>query len=153
MKAILAMAKNRCIGKDGKIPWHYSGDLKWFKEFTLHKSILIGGNTYRSLPMLVNRTIWVLSKTYGEAGGCLSAPDEWTMYHYTSNVDIIPKDVIIAGGKSIYELFLPQITEFYVTHIDKEYEGDTFMFPFEHLFNKQEVIREFEFGKVIKYSK
>ena len=63
------------------------------------------------------------------------------------------KDVIVAGGKKTYELFMPHITEFYVTLIDKEYEGDTFMSDFESKFTKREVIREFEFGKIIKYSK
>jgi dihydrofolate reductase len=58
----------------------------------------------------------------------------------------------ICGGKSTYQSFISDITEFYVTHIDKEYDGDTFMFPFEHLYNKQELIKEFDFGKIIKYS-
>lgn len=62
-------------------------------------------------------------------------------------------DSIIIGGKSIYELFMPHITEFYVSHIDQDYEGDTFMEPFEHLFNKQETVKKFDFGKVIKYER
>jgi len=152
MKAILAMSKNRCIGKDGKLPWPpMKEDFKWFKEFTVNKSILVGRSTYEKLPPLKNRTIWVLSKTIQEGAGCII--DIGTMYHYTSNVDIIPKDCIVAGGKSIYQLFMSHITEFYVTCIDQDYEGDIFMEPFEHLFSKQEVVREFDFGKVIKYSK
>jgi len=153
MKAIMAMAKNRCVGKDNKIPWHYKEDFQWFKEFTLHKSILVGGGTYRDLPILPNRTVWVLSNTLKEGAGCIISPTESTMYHYTSNIDSIPKDVIVAGGKSIYELFMPYITEFYVTHIDQEYDGDTFMSPFEHLFSSQYVVKEFDFGKVVCYTK
>ncbi len=65
----------------------------------------------------------------------------------------IRDECIIIGGKSIYEVFMPYITEFYVTHIDKEYESDTFMIPFEHNFNKTEVIKTFDFGQVICYSK
>jgi len=61
-------------------------------------------------------------------------------------------DVIVAGGKSIYELFMPYITEFYVTHIDKEYEGDTYMSLFEDKFSKKEIVKEFDFGRVIKYT-
>lgn len=153
MKAIMAMAKNRCVGKDNKIPWHYREDFQWFKEFTVNKSIVIGKSTYKGLPLLKNRTIWVLSKTIQEYAGALISSNESTMYHYTSNPDIIPNDCIIAGGKSIYELFMPNITEFYVTHIDREYDGDTFMLPFEHLFNSQKIVKEFDFGKVICYNK
>jgi dihydrofolate reductase len=65
----------------------------------------------------------------------------------------IKDECIIIGGKSIYESFMPYITEFYVTHIDKEYESDTFMIPFEHNFNKKETIRTFDFGEVMCYSK
>ena len=154
MQAILAMTENRCIGLNGKIPWYYPDDLKWFKEFTLNKSIVIGRKTYEGLPILKNRTVWVLSKSIKESAGCIISPGESTMYHYTSNIDIIPKDAIVAGGKSIYQLFMPQITEFYVTHIrHRDCFGDTWMFEFEHLFSNQELIKEFEFGKVIKYTK
>jgi dihydrofolate reductase len=62
--------------------------------------------------------------------------------------------LVVIGGAKTYELFLPYITEFYVTHVKGEYDGDTFMPPFEHLFDKQEVIREFEcVHKVLKYYK
>ena len=152
MQAIMAMANNRCIGKDGKLPWpSIKEDFKWFKEFTLHKHIVVGRTTNNLLPMLPNRTVWVLSRTEKESAGCLISPSESTMYHYTSNINQIPNDAIIIGGRTIYSVFMPQITEFYVTLIDKPYDGDTYMFPFEHLFGKQEVIREFEGAKVIKY--
>ena len=45
MKAILAMAKNRVIGKNGGLPWHVPNDFKWFKEFTMGKKIIVGKNT------------------------------------------------------------------------------------------------------------
>jgi dihydrofolate reductase len=155
MKAIMAMAKNRAIGNKGQLPWEgkHKEDFVWFKDFTINKKIVIGKNTYETLPPLKNRTIWVLSKTIKESAGALIEPNSITMYHYTSNIDIIPKDAIVAGGKLIYELFMPHITEFYVTHIDTEYDGDVFMSPFEHLFSSQKVVKEFDFGKVICYNK
>jgi len=159
-KGIMAMAKNRCIGKNNMIPWRYKGDFTWFKEFTKrenHRSrvLLMGRKTYQSLPILMDRKIYVLSNTLNESAGALMASSEGICeVHYINNVNRIPElEIVVAGGKTIYELFMPYISEFYVTHIDKEYEGDTFMFPFEHLFSKQEVVREFDFGRVIKYSK
>ena len=50
-------------------------------------------------------------------------------------------------------MFLPYITEFYVTHIKGTYDADTYMIPFEHLYNKQEVVKEFDGHRVIKYTK
>jgi len=152
MNAIMAMSKNRCIGKDGKLPWpSIKKDFQWFKEFTLNKSIVIGRKTYETLPILKHRTIWVLSNSIKEGAGALCATS--TMYHYVplDKLHIIPQDAIVAGGKSTYNLCMPNIKEFYVTIIDKEYEGDTYMFEFEHLFNKYEVIKEFDNCKVIRY--
>jgi len=62
-------------------------------------------------------------------------------------------DIIVAGGAKTYVRLLPYITEFYVTHVNGTYEGDTFMPPFEDLFTNKEVVKEFDLHKIIKYSK
>lgn len=151
MKAILAMSKNRCIGKNGILPWNYKDDLKWFKEFTLNKKIVIGLNTYKTLPVLDNRTIYVLSKSLNSPIQFLF--DKSTIYYFISNIDFIPDDAIICGGKVLYESLIDKIDEFYVTHIDKDYDGDTFMFPFEHYFKHNKIIKEFDFGNITCYYK
>jgi hypothetical protein len=61
--------------------------------------------------------------------------------------------LIVAGGAKTYVKLLPYITEFYVTHVNGNYDGDTFMPPFEDLFTQQEVVKEFDGHKVVKYSK
>jgi dihydrofolate reductase len=158
-KGILAMAKNRCIGKDDTIPWRHKEDFQWFKEFTRcdngEKTLIMGSKTASKLPILKDRRVYVLTKRKLDMCRTVAYCGDNYIISWATTIDELPKGVelIVAGGKSIYELFIPKISEFYVTHIDKEYEGDTFMFPFEHLFTKQEVIREFDFGKVIKYSK
>lgn len=163
MKAITAMDKNRGIGINGKIPWHIPQDFKWFKEFTMGKILLVGWKTFRTLPPLKNRHIRVVDFGCGDIQsqpvknnngleGYIEKfqPDHLNIKESYWKVD----DPIVAGGAKTYELFLPYITEFYVTHVNGEYEADTFMPAFEHLFNNQEVIREFEGGhKVIKYTK
>ena len=62
-------------------------------------------------------------------------------------------NVIVAGGAKTYARLLPYINEFYVTHVNGSYDGDTFMPPFEHWFNNQEVVKEFDGHKVVKYTK
>ena len=168
MKAIMAMSANRAIGINGKLPWSsIKEDFKWFKEFTMGKTLVVGRKTYNTLPPLRGRNIVVITRDYLLLlEECILHPKCEKMYtlSYKQMIENIIKvsepgdetfkDAIIAGGAKIYELFLPHITEFYVTHVNGEYEADTFMIPFEHLFDKQEVIKEFEGGhKVIRYLK
>ena len=156
MKAILAMAKNRCIGIEGKIPWHIPNDFRWFKEFTTGKKLIVGKNTFDTLPMLKNREILVLTRRIEELSEIpnqyLINKNDLTGKIITDVSDLDP-DIIVAGGAKTYVRLLPYITEFYVTHVNGSYEGDTFMPPFEDLFTHKEVVKEFDLHKVIMYTK
>jgi len=164
MKAIIAMAKNRVIGKNGKLPWpSIKEDLKHFKEFTTGKTLIVGKNTFDTLPLLKNRECLVLTKP-------VEAIDAYITNQYLVNNNamtgqmITMEDVesysefrkdylIVAGGAKTYVKLLPYITEFYVTHVNGTYDGDVFMPPFEDLFTNQELVKEFDGHKVVKYSK
>jgi dihydrofolate reductase len=164
MKAIIAMAKNRVIGKNGGLPWpSIKEDFKHFKEFTTGKTLIVGKNTFDTLPLLKNRECLVLTKP-------VEAIDAYITNQYLVNNNamtgqmITMEDVesysqfrkdylIVAGGAKTYVKLLPYITEFYVTHVNGNYDGDTFMPPFEDLFTQQEVVKEFDGHKVVKYSK
>ena len=163
MKAIAAMSTNRCIGKEGKIPWYSPNDFKWFKEFTTGKKLLMGKNTFDTLPLLKNRECYVIVKgdsqidshvknQYIVNNSGLTAKVVHINDVYMMELNQEP-DIIIAGGAKTYTKLLPVIDEFYVTHINGIYEGDTYMSPFEHLYNKQEIVKEFDGHKVIKYTK
>jgi dihydrofolate reductase len=160
MKAISAIDKNRGIGINGKIPWYIPLDFKWFKEFTMNQTLIVGRTTFEKLPPLKGRNIVLIYNTL---------PDNNHVYYHsqyrdkfqnlimrtTSEFDPVEfPEAIVAGGAKTYELLLPHVNEFYVTHVNGEYEADTYMPKFEHLFQKTEVVREFEGGhQVIKYSK
>ncbi len=164
MKAIVAMAKNRVIGKNGGLPWpSIKEDFKHFKEFTTDKTLIVGKNTFDTLPLLKNRECLVLTKP-------VEAIDAYITNQYLVNNNAMTgqmitmedlesysqfrKDyLIVAGGAKTYVKLLPYIKEFYVTHINGNYEGDTFMPPFEDLFTQQEVVKEFDGHKVIVYTK
>ena len=156
MKAILAMAKNRCIGIEGKIPWHIPNDFKWFKEFTTGKKLIVGKNTFDTLPMLKNREILVLTRRVEELS---EIPNQYLINKndltgkIITDISDLDSDIIVAGGAKTYVRLLPYITEFYVTHVNGSYDGDTFMSSFEDLFTNKEVVKEFDGHKVIKYSK
>lgn len=160
MKAIAAMDENRAIGLNGELPWERSikEDFKWFKEFTLGKVLVVGRKTFDKLPILKDRNIVVLSST-----GWKRYEDECDPYNNRSicyktyeticYIDKAQPNLICIGGAKTYELFLPYITEFYVTHVKGKYAADTFMMPFEHLFSSQEVVKEFDGHKVVRYSR
>ena len=163
MKAIAAMSTNRCIGKEGKIPWYSPNDFKWFKEFTTGKKLLMGKNTFDTLPLLKNRECYVIVKGDSQIDSYVKNQFIVNNSGLTAKVVHIndvymmelnqEPDMIIAGGAKTYTKLLPVIDEFYVTHINGIYEGDTYMLPFEHLYKNSEVIREFDGHKVVKYTK
>ncbi len=151
------MAKNRVIGKDGGLPWpSIKNDFIWFKEFTTGKKLIVGKNTFDTLPMLKNREIFVLTRRIEELS---EIPNQYLINKndltgkIISDVSDLDSDIIVAGGAKTYVRLLPYITEFYVTHVNGSYEGDTFMPPFEDLFTNKEVVKEFDLHKVIKYTK
>lgn len=157
MKAIVAMgSSNRVLGKNGGMPWPpIKEDFKWFKEFTIGKAIIVGKNTFATLPPLKNRRILVLSSSR------FVHPTDVTVIPNIDELNAVVSglkfheniETIVAGGAGVYTSLLHLIDEFYVTHIDGNYDGDVFMPPFEHLFNKTELVKEFDGHKVIKYSK
>lgn len=157
MKAIAAMAENRAIGKNETLPWEpIKEDFKWFKEFTTGKILVVGHKTFVSLKALKNRNLIVLTR--------FEYPDTYDVIHNMAfcyrdlqnivNLDSTHKgELIVIGGAKTYELFFPYITEFYVTHVKGTYEADTFMPKFEHLFSKQETIKEIDKATIVKYIK
>ena len=165
MKAIVAMDENRGIGIKGKIPWHIPQDFKWFKEFTMGKNLLVGWKTFRTLPVLNGRTIWVVDSGAGDIQSQPVTNDNqsigylWQVQpehlHLTKDnlINGIYKDYIVVGGAKTYALFMPYITEFYVTHVKGKYNADVFMNPFEDLFPYRETVKEFDGHWVMKYSK
>jgi len=164
MKSIIAMAQNRVIGKNGGLPWpNIKEDLKHFKEFTMGKTLIVGKNTFDTLPLLKNRECLVLTKPVDDIDAYIT--NQYMVNNNAMTGQMITMEdvesysrfrkdyLIVAGGAKTYVKLLPYITEFYVTHVNGNYDGDTFMPPFEDLFTQQEVVKEFDGHKVVKYSK
>lgn len=157
MKAIVCVDKNMGIGKNNTLPWKNKDDLKWFKEFTLNNSLLMGRKTYEGLGMkfLPKRAIFVLSSTPMPG---IYMPDGTAAVYIRENSlsnDYFKKDLILCGGASLYEKFLPECDELYMTVLDDSYECDTF-FPYSFdtigkMFNTKTTVRQIEGGNIIKY--
>jgi dihydrofolate reductase len=128
---IVAEAKG-VIGKDGTLPWHFSDDLKRFKDLTIGNPVIMGRKTYESIvkrlgTVLPGRKNIVLSrnKELKVDGHRVSSMDEALKVARRS---MGSDKVYIIGGETVYEEALPFADMLEITKIHKEYEGDAF-FP------------------------
>lgn len=124
---IAAMAKNRIIGKNNKMPWHLPADLKHFKAITLGKPVIMGRKTYESIgKALPGRKNIVISRDQEYI-----LNDAVVVHSCESALKIASmesQDVMVIGGGEVYKTFLSQADTLYLTFIDVEMEGDT-QFP------------------------
>ncbi|GGA67859.1 dihydrofolate reductase [Neiella marina] len=124
---IAAMGRNRVIGKDNQMPWHMPADLKHFKQVTMGKPVVMGRKTFESIGRpLPGRLNIVITRDHSYVSEGVSVVDspEAALAIAQETTD----EVMIIGGGQIYQQFLPQATDLYLTFIDAEPEGDAF-FP------------------------
>ena len=138
MRAIVAVSNNWGIGKNNKLLFHIKEDMKFFKEKTLNHVVVMGDNTYLSLPKtLSNRTNIVLSKTRCDF------PSDVILYNdinlFLNDYKDKDIDIFVIGGATIYKLFLKYADELYLTEIDDTFKDATVYFP---AFNKENYERE-----------
>jgi dihydrofolate reductase len=137
---IVAMASNRVIGLDNKMPWHLSADLKKFKSITMGSPILMGRKTYESIGKpLPGRTTLIISRNPDyQQEGCLVFNDLNTALKKACEST---EEIFIIGGSDLYKATLPLADSIYLTLINSDFQGDTF-FPEIDLNAWSEVTRE-----------
>jgi dihydrofolate reductase len=125
---IVAIAQNFAIGKDGKLPWHYSADLKFFKETTVGNAVVMGFNTWKSIGKpLPKRLNIVLSRS-----NSLENQSNVLLLRSVEEVLSLSKylkgDLYIIGGAETYKNFADVIEKWIVTEIPVSVEdADAFM--------------------------
>ena len=125
---VVAMAKNRALGKNGQLLWHISNDLKHFKSVTTGKCVIMGHNTYVSLPgqkALPNRRNIIISDRLD------NAPEGFELAtSIPKALKMVEKEeeIFIMGGGMIYEQFLSMADTLHLTRVEKDFEADTY-FP------------------------
>jgi dihydrofolate reductase len=128
---IAAVARNGVIGKDLTLPWHYPEDLKFFRQTTQNKVIIMGRKTFASIKNapLPNRTNIVLTRdTSYQAAGCRVVHSVDAALAAAREAKGDDQEVMIIGGADIYTLFLPLATRLYLTILNQDFAGDVF-FP------------------------
>lgn len=127
LSIIVAMAQNNAIGKDNDLLWHISDDLKRFKSLTLGHPVIMGRNTWRSLPRrpLPKRRNIVLThdESFNDAGAEVAHSINGVF-----NMLADEEQSFVIGGASIYRQFLPFVKRMYVTWVWSDFVGDVY-FP------------------------
>ncbi len=128
LSLIAAVAANGIIGAHGKLPWHLPEDLKYFRQVTGNKPIIMGYRTFQSLPgLLPGREHLVLSRQPH-----LSTDER--IHYFTSLKDACEHagqhatEAVVIGGAEIYALALPYVDSIYLTEVGQAFPGDT-VFP------------------------
>ena len=125
LSLIVAMTKNRVIGKDNQMPWHLPADLAWFRQNTTGKPVIMGRKTFESIGRpLPKRTNIVLSRQPFEYDGVIWKDS------LESAVDFVrdSEEIMLIGGGQLFNEYLSQADRLYLTEIQTELDGDTF-FP------------------------
>ncbi len=126
---IVILSKNNCIGKDNNLLWHLPEDLKYFRKTTLNHKVLIGRKCFESLPKVLDkRHHIVLTKNKDFKA-------EYENVEVCNDLDLFIKnnkdsdeEVFVIGGGEIYKELLPFCKKLYITHVNKDFLGDTY-FP------------------------
>jgi len=142
---IWAMSQNRTIGLNNDMPWRLPNDLKYFKQVTLGKPVIMGRKTFDSLGKpLVNRENIVITRqeNWHKEGARVTANLDQALALAKDLAKLAGQDeVIIMGGAEIYNLGLPVVDKLYLTQIHAHIDGDTH-FPEFDLAAFREVSRE-----------
>ncbi len=139
---IVAISNNYCIGKDNQLLWHLPKDLKFFKQHTTGKPIVMGRKTYDSIGKpLPNRRNIVISTNKN-----LLIEGAEVVSNFQEAIALCKgeAEVCIIGGGKIYNEAIGIVNKMYITMVDAEIEGDTY-FPKINLSNWYEVFSEKQF--------
>lgn len=132
--------KNRVIGKEGRLPWHISEDLRRFKQLTLGHAVLMGRKTFESIlerlgkPLPERRNLVLTSAT--------SFPDFPDVEFYPSLSDALDAAadepvLFIIGGESLYRETLPLADRLELTMVKGDYAGDAFFPEYRSLLDEK----------------
>jgi dihydrofolate reductase len=153
--AIAAMASNRVIGRDGKLPWHLPEDLKFFKQTTLGHPVLMGRKTFDSIverlgKPLPGRTNIVLSKSIPLRD---DAQVIRNIVELQSPISNLSSPTFLIGGAQLYESLLPECDELLLTYLSAPHQGDAYFPPFEDMFELHSVLAGGEGWEIRRYVK
>lgn len=138
---IAAIGKNRELGKDNQLIWHFPQDLKFFKEQTKGHTIVMGRKTFESLPgMLPKRHHIVISKSgakFPEEVEVFSSIDAFVDAYQTKE-----EEIFVIGGATIYKQMLSLCHRLILTEINQSYDADVFFPEFDKTLYHKKILND-----------
>ena len=136
---IAAIGKNNELGKENSLLWHLPADLKFFKEQTIGKKIILGRKTLESLPGLLPKRVHLVLTSQS-----LEESDRLKVFHSVEELlkylDTLNEEVMVMGGGKIYNEFLRYATKLILTEVEDETEADTYFPKFDKSKYQKEVL-------------
>ena len=123
---VVALSSNGVIGREGRLPWYLSADLKHFKSITMGKPIVMGRLTHESIGrVLPGRENIVLTRNFNyQSKGC-------TIIHHLNDIasdNLVTGEIMIIGGARLYAEALPLANRLFITEVHADVQGDV-QFP------------------------
>ena len=137
LSLVAAMAENRVIGKDNRLPWHIPEELALFHRLTMGKPVIMGRKTHESIGRaLSGRANIVLSHNpaYSAAEGCRVVGN---LEQALAAAGDAPEACVI-GGEAVYRLALPHADRIHLTTVALQPKGDAWFPEFEADFKMRE---------------
>lgn len=128
--AIVAMARDRVIGRDGRLPWRLPEDLRAFREITFGHPVIVGRVTFEGLGgPLPGRPHVVLTSgsipaEYAKTCHPASSPRQAVAFATQLARAVGVDEAFVIGGAKVYEAMMPWTTRLLITQIDADVEGD-----------------------------
>ena len=125
---VVAQAANRVIGRQNKLPWHLSEDLRHFRRITMGKPVIMGRKTYESIgqPLSGRRNIVLSGRPDWQVPGVEVASNLAEALQIACQQPA--EEIMIIGGARVYAQALPIADRVYLTQVHRELEGDAW-FP------------------------
>ena len=127
---IAAMTEDRIIGIENTLPWKLPNDMKWFRQNTLGKPIVMGRKTFESFgakPLPQRTNIIITRDPSYQADDCIVVYSIDEALKAAGDVD----EVMIIGGASFYQQMLPKADRMYLTFVEATLEGDAWFPEFD----------------------
>lgn len=126
---VVAVARNRVIGRDNQLPWKLPADLAYFKQVTMGNPIIMGRRTHESIgrPLPGRHNIVVTRNAAFPAPGCTVVTSLEGAWRAASGAG----EACVIGGTMLFEETLPLADRIHLTEVDAEVPGDTYFPPFD----------------------
>jgi dihydrofolate reductase len=126
LSIIVAMGRDRTIGKDNGLPWRLPNDLKYFRKVTMGHPVIMGRKTHESIGKALDGRLNIVvtrNPGYVPSEGCVAARSVDEALNAVRGA----KEAFVIGGAEIIRLFMHRADRLYLTYIDEDFAGDVFL--------------------------